>query len=171
MLEKVLKFAIKHHGDQLYGTLPYSFHLMQVFEICKQYGIIAQIIAILHDVKEDTAVTDKEILELISSLEEIPAGKEQFILDAIYYISDEKGKNRKERKQKTNEKLSKIQEDFFVVLIVKVADRLCNTKHSIESKSTLFEMYQREYPEFKKAVFREGLCDLLWLELDQLMQK
>jgi len=171
MLEKVLKFAIKHHGNQLYGSLPYSFHLTQVFDICKPYGIIAQILAILHDVKEDTHVTDEEILELLYSLDDIPSGKEQFILESIHYISDEKGKNRKERKQKTNEKLSKIKEEFFVVLIVKVADRLCNTKHSVESKSTLLEMYQREYTEFKKAVYREGLCDLLWIELDQLMQK
>lgn len=168
MIDKILKFAIETHGQQMYGDKPYSYHLTEVVEQAKPYGLLAQIIAALHDVKEDTDISDDSIINFLNQFEDLPA-EPLFIVKCLHLISDEDGKNRKEKKLKTNLKLSLIEKDFYVVLIVKSLDRFCNTKHSYNSKSSLFEMYKREYPEFKKSVYREGLCDEVWNSLDRLM--
>ncbi len=169
MLEKLLAFAMKHHGEQKYGDKPYSYHLLQVYQECKEYGILVQILAILHDIKEDTKVTDDEIIEFFKTLDEVKEEQYDFLLQCIKYISDEEGVNRKERKQKTNQKLSLIKEDFYIVLIVKLADRYCNTKNSYENNANLFHMYKKEYEDFKKSVYRQHLSESLWQKLDSLM--
>lgn len=171
MIEKILEFAIKHHENQMYGDKPYIFHIKEVHSECISFGLFVEIIAILHDIKEDTKVTDQEIIDLLLKIEATDIKGAQFIIKSLYYISDEEGSNRKERKQKTNLKLANIPIEFYSVLIAKTADRFCNTKNALESNSNLFNMYKREYPEFKKSVYREGLCESLWLKLDSLMNQ
>ena len=58
MLDQARAFALAAHGDQMYGARPYSFHLDAVVRLLSPYGIEAQVIGYLHDVVEDTEVSE-----------------------------------------------------------------------------------------------------------------
>ena len=156
---KAKKFAEKAHGEQMYGEHHmYIRHLDLVSVLVEPWGEDAQVLSYLHDVVEDTPIT----LEIIR--------KEfgDFMAECVDLVTDCPGKNRKERKLKTNEKLSNT--DNKLVLVVKAGDRVINMGMCIANKNKgLFEMYKKEYNDFKKAVYREGLCDNLWNLLDNAM--
>ncbi len=68
-LEKIKGFAEKAHGQQRrkYSDERYISHPIRVMEMCAQYtdddGMLAA--ALLHDVLEDTSVTEKEMREFL----------------------------------------------------------------------------------------------------------
>jgi (p)ppGpp synthase/HD superfamily hydrolase len=170
-------FAIKAHGDQRYGNQPYVTHLNQVvdyyyeFASCianpfsdegEGYHIIAYIMetaAWLHDTLEDTEVTYEEI-------------REQFGTDAanlVLAVTDEDGKNRKERKAKT---LPKIRAYGYLAVAIKLCDRIANIQYCINSNNRgLMKMYKKEHASFKQALYREDDClDAIWDHLDELIE-
>ena len=159
------EIAARAHGTQMYGEYPYLYHLEQVEEIVylatlgndpNRSGVV---IALLHDILEDTDVTSEELLSY---------GFTECCVKCVELLTDEEAPTRKERKRLTNEKLSKIEGEYELVLIVKAADRLANVRHS-ERGSKHYNMYKKEHSEFKNAVYREGLCDNIWKELNELM--
>ncbi|WP_198422245.1 HD domain-containing protein [Gimesia chilikensis] len=150
-------FSLKAHADQQYGDQPYAHHLDAVVTLLDEHGPQAQVIGYLHDVVEDTDFTCEDI--------ETRFGK--LVADAVAILTDEPGKNRKERKQKTYEKMSQVTGDLQIALIVKTADRLANVQASLETdRKDKLKMYQKEHPAFKTAVYRPELCDALWEKLD-----
>jgi guanosine-3',5'-bis(diphosphate) 3'-pyrophosphohydrolase len=156
---KAREFAINAHGDQMYGTHPYSFHLDAVATIAKKYGETAETIAYLHDVVEDTKVTLAEIEREFGAL----------VANCVAILTDEPGQNRKERKAKTYAKMAKVSGEENIALLVKAADRLANMRASVSDKNhKLIETYKSEYPVFKPAVYRKDLCEEIWQELDAL---
>ncbi|CUR44355.1 metal-dependent phosphohydrolase [Pseudomonas phage VCM] len=64
---RAMRFAIKAHGDQMYGDHPYSYHLSQVVDnvLIRKFGdpLLSTYVAVawLHDVMEDCGVTFKEL--------------------------------------------------------------------------------------------------------------
>ncbi len=62
-VEKALKWAENKHGNQKYGEAPYIYHLSNVVNLCKDFGlpIEYQVVAALHDVLEDTNTTWLEV--------------------------------------------------------------------------------------------------------------
>lgn len=158
-------FAIRYHGDQQYNGQPYSVHLEEVVKIVTLeagLGSYAEKLAWLHDVVEDTEATIDDVDALFGDL----------IARGVALLTDESGINRKERKEKTNAKHAGIGVADYVVLAVKVADRLANVRtcHKTKNKG-LLKMYQKEHSEFKKAVYRKGVCDDLWMKLNMLIEK
>lgn len=150
------EYAIQHPKDQLYGGKPYSYHLDMVAGYVESYGAEYITAAYLHDVVEDTDVTLEDI-EQIFGVD---------IKEALYYLTDEPGTNRKDRKKLTNQKFSTCNNN--VALVVKAADRLGNMS---TAQGSLLAMYMREYADFRASVYRPGLCDELWLELDTLASR
>ena len=66
-LQKAKEFAVKAHGQQMYGDKPYVVHLEHVHEVMKQHrhnssAILVQMAGWLHDVLEDTATTKTELV-------------------------------------------------------------------------------------------------------------
>lgn len=159
LLEKARNFAIEAHGDKKYSLeYPYVKHLDDVADILKPYGIAYQIVGYLHDIKEDTQSGDL-ILEMFG--EEIDR--------AVSLCTDAEGKSRKERKPKTNAKLkAALLPDDIIGLVVKPADRLANMRESLATNIRLFKMYVSEYPDFRDAAYRDGLCDEFWEEMDSM---
>jgi (p)ppGpp synthase/HD superfamily hydrolase len=158
---KAKEFASDAHEGQLYGEFPYTKHLNMVAFLVEPYGYDAQVLAHLHDVVEDTNVT----------VDDIKNNFDSFIADCVELLSDPPGKNRKERKKLLNERLSKLDSSKYLVLVVKTADRVANFVMCIVDKNiSLFKMYQKEHEEFKKAVYREGLCEHLWNLLEEAMK-
>src|SRR6185369_14989980 len=92
------------------------------------------------------------------------------VADCVALVTDEAGVNRKERKARTNEKLSRISGEHELALVVKAADRLANLRMSAGDRSgSKLDMYLREHSTFRQAAYRAGLCDELWQEMDRIL--
>lgn len=153
----VRELATQAHLGQLYGNDPYIVHLDEVAKIVYKYANVARTVAYLHDILEDTQITDKDIEEWFGDK----------VLRNVQLCTDEPGGNRKTRKIRTNLKLSNASiPKYSVGLTVKAADRLANARRCVMNNPKLLTMYAGEYPEFKKAAYRPGLCDEIWAELD-----
>jgi len=138
------------------------FHLDQVAAKLSEYDELALTVAYLHDVLEDTPIDRGAIVEQFG----------EFVAECVTLLTDERGVNRKERKSKTYEKLSRVTGPSELALMVKVADRLANVEACIaDLKVDLFKVYQSEHPAFRAAAYRAGQCDTLWSALDRLLQE
>ena len=161
LVERAKAFAIEAHGDQLYGDLPYEFHLKSVVTfVGKDAPEEVQAAGWLHDVVEDTDVTLFEIREQFG-------GRVARIVDCC---TDGAGRNRKERKQAAYKKLRVAPAD---ARRVKLADRLANMVASIENPS-MAEMYRKEFQEFIRACGTDEenndlLVKLFWVYLDSTL--
>ena len=154
------QFAIAAHGDQTYGSEPYSVHLDAVAAIVSPYGEDAQVCAYLHDVVEDTDIPIDRIRREFGDQ----------IAKYVSLLTDEPGVNRKERKARTNAKLKAVPTELNSALIVKAADRLANLQASVRSADqSKLQMYHKEHSAFADAVYRAGLCDALWQEMDRIL--
>ncbi|CAK8718709.1 MAG: bifunctional (p)ppGpp synthetase/guanosine-3',5'-bis(diphosphate) 3'-pyrophosphohydrolase [Candidatus Electrothrix sp. AX5] len=159
MITKAREFACKYHGEQKYGEYPYVVHLDAVAEIVQQYGETAVVIAYLHDVVEDTEISFRDVKKEFGS----------FVADCVAVLTDESGKDRKERKEKTYSKMALICGKTEIALLVKAADRLANMRACLANKKErLLKIYKAEYPVFKEAVCRPGRCEEIWAELAEL---
>ena len=84
-----------YHKGQMYGEeLPYTYHLAQVVSVLERFGIKDEdllVAAWLHDSLEDTAATKFHL--------EVTFGNR--VADLVWRVTNESGKNRKERHEKT----------------------------------------------------------------------
>lgn len=121
MTNKARDFAVKWHGNQMYGDKPYVYHLDQVAEIVskssqdRSSGTLQWLleVAYLHDVMEDCGVTYCQLADLFG----VEVGHSVDLLtkskDVLYedYI----------RRLKKN----------FYAKVVKIADTKANLRQSI----------------------------------------
>jgi (p)ppGpp synthase/HD superfamily hydrolase len=140
IVERAFYFADAHHGDQKYGNYTYMFHLWSVVGVAQDMGFNEDVQAacMLHDVLEDTPASYNDV-------------KAEFgveIADIVYAVTDELGKNRKERHEKT---YPKIRNNNFA-LLVKFCDRIANVRYSKEHDKKMFKMYRKENDEFIAAL-------------------
>lgn len=145
-----VQWIFKQHDDtnHMYDTyLPYSFHLRMVSNVAKDYIHLLpknlQVPAILaawgHDLIEDTRVSYNDV-------------KKELGYDAaeiVYAVSNEKGKNRKER---ANEKYYKGICETPGATFVKLCDRIANVQYSKMTKSRQFGMYKEENENFTNSL-------------------
>lgn len=161
MIEQAKTFALKAHDGQRYGSRPFYVHLDKVAEIVASYGEQAQVVAYLHDTLSGTDVT----------LGELSVSFNPSVAKLISLVTDVQDENRVIRTTKTNDRLFNLDVAFFVVLIVKAADRLANMQACIAGKrDDLLATYISEYVDFKHAVFRKNLCNDIWNELDEIVK-
>jgi (p)ppGpp synthase/HD superfamily hydrolase len=113
ILEKIKAFADRCHGDQMrkYSDERYIVHPERVMQICKQYtnDITMLAAALLHDVLEDTPVSEQEIRQFLSPLlsEEQVARTLELVeeLTDVYVKARYPQWNRRKRKQKETARL------------------------------------------------------------------
>lgn len=152
--------AISLHGMQTYDKHPYIYHLEQVVDVLKEFGFTDDkflISGLLHDVLEDTGISYNDI-------------KNQFgeeIAEIVYAVTDELGRNRKERKAKTYPKIMANTN----AIIVKLADRIVNVRYSMKHKPEMGKMYSREFGEFKNALYSSTHTEAngMWDELESII--
>lgn len=163
LVARARRYALQMHGDQKYGTEPYSVHLEDVETILIEFNHISSVLraaAWLHDVLEDTQADPGFLRSEFS-------GYVYLIVEAV---TSEPGKNRKERNALTYPKIARLQ----YATIVKLADRLANGRRSKLTGDSKYEMYKKEYPEFRAALFNKNSADdrtgilPMWWELDRL---
>ncbi len=160
MLDEARAFALTAHGSQMYGDRPYAFHLEAVVSLLSDYGTDAQVVGYLHDVIEDTRVTEDEVLARFG----------QRVADCVSLLTDSPGASRAERKAGTYARLATVAGPAELALVVKAADRLANVRSClVDQRRGLLAVYRKEHPSFRRAAYREGLCEPLWRELDALL--
>lgn len=158
--------AIKAHGDQMYGNQPYSVHLDEVAGIVAAYGWDYVKLAYCHDILEDVPVTPEEHRVWEDRI--LDMGGQQFLDDCLL-LKDQPGKNRQEKKAKTYAKMKESGPEFGRALVVKLGDRLANSRTSLRNNPRLLRTYQREHNAFKSAAYRPGIAEDLWGELDLVL--
>lgn len=154
--EKAILFAEQAHQGQQYGLYPYIYHPKQVAEIAEEIGFDEDTIVacILHDVIEDTPISYNDV-------------KKEFgedVAEIVYAVTDELGRNRKERHDKTYPKIKANPK----AIATKLCDRIANVREAKESGSKMLSMYKKEHLEFYTQLYTPSsdLCiEKAWLEL------
>jgi len=157
----IRKYAIEKHGDQKYGTHPYSYHLDMVYEESLSHGLdpVVSVASFLHDIIEDTDVTYDDLVKEFGSEE---------LASLVFCVTDEAGKNRKERKAATYPKLK----GNLNAIALKLCDRISNVRVCREAGvPDLLSMYKKEQPEFESQLKTSDHHPSLWAELDRLIKE
>lgn len=167
MNSTIMAFAIQSHAsvNQEYDGLPYSVHLCMVYSQAIQfikhippYKRVDVLNAVwLHDTIEDCRLTYNDILKI--------SNKE--VAEMVYALSNEKGRNRKERANANYYK--GIRETEFATFI-KLCDRLANVIYSRETKSRMFEVYKNENQDFLNQLFERPDQQLRYRDLVQALK-
>ena len=138
---KASSIANKYHTN-LYDNLPYGVHLSMVYKIackleCNDNILIA---TYLHDILEDTDYTFEQLVDDF----------DENIAILVFAVTDEDGKNRKERWKKTKQKIIQNGED---AILLKICDRIANIMYSLFSETERsrkkLKMYKGENTSFK----------------------
>jgi len=158
-LKKAAYFAISKHGNQMYKKLPYFYHLEQVVQTLEFFGYGTEenilIAGYLHDIIEDTPTSYNELVQNFN-IE---------VAEIVYAVTDELGKNRKERKLRTMPKIKANRK----AIVVKLADRITN----VSSGGELNDMYIQEYKQFREDLYNTFESDervhAMWRHLDAIL--
>ncbi len=142
------QFAVAAHGEQRrkYNHEPYVRHVERVAQTVMEYGGTTGMVmaALLHDVLEDTPVTETEMQAF---LEEVCAGtivKPTEVLQMVLDLTDQftkehaPGHNRKRRKQLEVERQGQISGRAQTI---KLADILDNTRDIIAQDISFAKVY------------------------------
>ena len=95
-----------------------------------------------HDLIEDTRTSYNDVNSKLGV----------HVADIVYAVSNEKGKNRKER---ANDKYYEGIRETLGAVFVKLCDRIANVQYSKMTKSRMFEMYKKENIDFMIKLGRE----------------
>jgi (p)ppGpp synthase/HD superfamily hydrolase len=157
------KFAVEAHSSQKYGEHQYEKHLADVVQVLEMfqpdYDFDEHIFAAawLHDTIEDTPATVAEIRSKFGAK----------TAQLVYAVTNELGRNRKERTVKT---MLKVWDKGKEAMAIKLADRIANTQFSRSQRSPQFEMYKKEYPFFRWFLKKGGELRKMWDLLDKLVE-
>lgn len=159
-------FARGAHAGQKHGDRPYWTHLRDVagrLLIWKHKRDSPTVLAAwLHDTIEDTNVTYQDIKELFG----------RNVANIVWNVTDEMGRNRKERKEKTYPKIFSTPESTML----KLADLYDNVFKAIEHEDENLDMYIKEWPEifdsFSEGIWKNGtgLAYVLF-DLDEMIKE
>jgi len=150
-INKAREYAILKHSEtnHKYDGKPYDVHLKMVYDFgCKYIHIlpnnetIEEVLASCwtHDVIEDCRETYNDVKKVLG----------EKVADIVYALSNEKGKNRRER---ANSKYYEGIRNTPFATYVKICDRLANVSYSKQSGSRMFESYRKENEHFKKQLW------------------
>lgn len=145
IIEKARIYAINCHRstNHSYDGKPYEEHLTMVYNEALQFIELVPAHqrntflagAWVHDVIEDCRQTYNDVAKATNNE----------VADLAYALTNEKGRNRKER---ANGKYYKELRYVDNAVLLKICDRIANIKYSILSKSRMAEMYARENEDF-----------------------
>lgn len=138
-------FARGAHIGQKHGERPYYAHPRDVVDVLEGLGYDTENLvcaAWLHDTIEDTPTTYQDLKQLF--------GVE--VAELVWAVTDELGRNRKERKARTYPKIFA----SFESTILKLADTAANVEAALAGEQKILQMYLKEWTEIYNA-FMEAL--------------
>lgn len=159
------KYAVEAHRNTNHfydNYLPYEFHLRMVVGVAHQFislipvekqGVVLAA-CWMHDMIEDARFTSNDVKNIV--------GEE--VADIVYALTNEKGKNRKER---GNEKYYDGIRNTPYATFVKLCDRIANVQYSrmkyftyIYGGKNMFDMYAKENTAFVEKLWCREYKDL-----------
>ncbi len=160
--EKAKAYAVLKHTGQTHGTRPFTTHLNEVVDTLHEFGHLDDDLtaaAWLHDVVEDTDVLIEEIYREFGNR----------VGDLVDALTDGPGKTRLEKKAKPYATIPNVPG----AVIVKLADRIANVRHTIADKqpdaAKYYEIYKKEHAGFCSALGKKGEVTEMWITLDNLL--
>ena len=150
ILKKITSFADAAHGDQKrkYADERYVQHPIRVMHTCQQLGYPLPVLAaaILHDVLEDTEVTQEQTREFLLTIMN-EADTDQTIslvkeLTDVYTKEKYPQLNRQKRRAKEANRLEKISADAQTI---KYGDIIDNAKDVVEHGADFAPVLLKEY--------------------------
>lgn len=158
--ERARLVAQEVHKNQKYDIYPYIYHIEQVVYETELLGYDEDIVigSYLHDSQEDGDLSYNDIKKAF--------GLE--VAEIVFCVTDELGRNRKERKQKTYPKIRA----NWRATVVKICDRIANVKHSQQYTPRLYDMYVKEQGGFLEGIFSSDHpkdVKKAWVELYKLL--
>ena len=163
--DRARMFAEVAHAGQVYAEeVAYSHHTNCVVEVLKRFGFTDPVMLCagsLHDVIEDTN----------RSYNDVKSRFGEDVAELVYTVTNELGRNRKERNEKTYPKIR----GNYRATALKLADRIANVEYS-SANGGKQDMYMKEYSSFKAALFcmsgedmKDGRVERMWKHLDRLL--
>ena len=156
ILNKIQQFADNAHGEQMrkYSDERYIVHPIRVMETCSAYTDKMQILAaaLLHDVLEDTPVTEMELLSFLETLMDKNVADQT--LKLVVELTDVYTKeayphlNRKKRKEKETIRIEQTSADAQTI---KYADILDNCKEITAADPNFAPRFLKECMTILKA--------------------
>ena len=150
LIKKARDYATQCHDgtNHQYNGKSYTTHLNLVYTWACRYVHLTNehlesILAACwtHDVIEDCRQTYNDVLKA-TSLD---------VADITYALTNEKGKNRKER---ANDKYYSGIRTTPNARFVKICDRLANVEYSYQTGSSFLDTYRKEQPHFVKELYQ-----------------
>ncbi len=149
VLQHVKDFANNAHGEQMRKYTPerYIVHPVRVMETCKKYTDDVCILsaALLHDVLEDTPVSENALREFLLTLMNTSMAERtlKLVIDLtdVYIKKDYPKLNRRNRKHKEMERLEKTSPDSQTI---KYADIIDNTVEIVRHDPDFARVYLYE---------------------------
>jgi guanosine-3',5'-bis(diphosphate) 3'-pyrophosphohydrolase len=133
-LEAIIKFTDNAHGEQMrkYTDERYIVHPVRVMQTCQQYSHDPALLAaaLLHDVLEDTPVTESEIRSFLSS--HLSADETNKAVQYVVELTDVFIKkkfprmNRQKRKEKEADRLSRVSAEAQTIKYADIMDNAVN---------------------------------------------
>ena len=165
LVRKAMEYGIHchHTTNHFYDNKPYSAHLKMVYDYgCKYAHLLAKDEVELalagcwvHDTIEDCRQTYNDVKNA--------CGPE--VAEIAYALTNEKGKNRKER---ANDKYYEGIRQHKLSIYVKLCDRLANTRYSAENNQGMLAVYGKEMKHFQSALWEPAFAPM-FEELNQLV--
>jgi guanosine-3',5'-bis(diphosphate) 3'-pyrophosphohydrolase len=148
-IEQVRSFAAKAHGSQRrkYRDEDYIMHLVRVMEMTSRFNSSLPVLAaaLLHDTLEDTPVTKEDIRDFLRSVMGEPEADRT--LELVVELTDVYTKaqypqwNRRKRRAKEAERLSKVSTDAQTI---KYADIIDNCVDIVKADADFASVFLRE---------------------------
>lgn len=149
-LTKAIDYAQKcdTETNHLYNGQPYMVHLSMVEDVALNFLLLipeterenVQAACYTHDLIEDCRQTYNDVKQATNEI----------VAELTYALTNEKGKNRKER---GNDKYYQGIRDTPNATFIKICDRIANVQYSYQSKSRMFDMYKKENEEFERRLY------------------
>jgi (p)ppGpp synthase/HD superfamily hydrolase len=172
-LNKVMRaynYAVKCHTEtnHTYDGKHYSIHLKMVYDIALEHIKMIPLDSV--EIVLSACCTHDVIEDCRQTYNDVKAELGEDIANIVYALSNEKGKNRKERAS-----------DLYYFGIrntawatyVKFCDRLANVKYSKDTNSKMLSVYQKENSDFVKSLCPDNNSlhnyNKMILELDYLL--
>tara|TARA_R110002074_G_C12218140_1_gene636947 strand:- start:50 stop:568 length:519 start_codon:yes stop_codon:yes gene_type:complete len=151
-IEKVREYAFNKHREvnQKYDDKCYTYHLECVYGTAQQFLMLIPdqdredvlSACYLHDIIEDARETYNDVLKQTNKR----------VAELVYALTNEKGKNRKER---ASDKYYKGIRETEYAGFIKLCDRIANVEYSQQTGSSMFKKYRSENKEFCKKIYNE----------------
>jgi (p)ppGpp synthase/HD superfamily hydrolase len=137
ILDKIIAYTDNAHGEQMRKYTPerYIVHPVRVMKTCREYtdNITVLAAAILHDVLEDTPVTQNELLQFLITL--MPPGQAEQTLALVIeltdvYVKDAYPKwNRRKRKAREQDRMAATSADAQTIKYADIMDNCAEIVH------------------------------------------